>query len=158
MTPHPARRGLYHHRETDSSTFLSMSATPEGRMTLAGVSTGTEITTLKGATTLASPLELATARVMTPLEEVTPYAMGGAALADVLLHVQCAVDPNAITTPQRPLLRQSGSTSTTYCGQKYRGFDECHFCATTLSAPCFITKLDTTSMPCISLSLRAKKT
>ncbi len=64
----------------------------------AGVSTGTEITTLNGVTkvaSLASPLERLTSKVLGPLEEVAPFAMGGATAADLLLHFQCAIDPRA---------------------------------------------------------------
>ena len=66
-----------------------------GGMAGAGVSTGTEITTLNGVTKVASPLERLTSKVLGPLEEVAPFAMGGAAAADLLLHLHCAIDPSA---------------------------------------------------------------
>jgi len=66
-----------------------------GGMAGAGVSTGTEITTLNGVTKAASPLERLTSEVLGPLEEVAPFAMGGAAAADLLLHLHCAIDPGA---------------------------------------------------------------
>ena len=61
----------------------------------AGVSTGEELVTLNGVIKVASPLERLAGAVAAPLKLVTPYVFGGAALADLLTHFQCAVDRGA---------------------------------------------------------------
>ena len=66
-----------------------------GGMFGSGIGTDTGIQTLNGVQNVGSWLENTTGSVLKVGEEVAPFAMAGAALLDLAIQAQCALDPSA---------------------------------------------------------------